>query len=176
MILIKGERGTGKTTELVKISSHTGQRILCANSKRARLIEDTAKELGLDIPQPLAPGENTKGMERESILVDDIEDVLQAYTNARIDYATVSCELEKVVNNKPSGRHEKEQEITVDVDIDTEEATKKLDELEEQLEKIVRLQERIDYKYLSSQDKTIEKLIDLVDNIVTTLIYQAFEE
>lgn len=81
---------------------------------------------------------------------------------------------ELAVENKMQG-------LTVNVDIDTEEATEKLDKLEEQLERIVKLQRQVDLgqmkpEELSNQDKAIERSADVINNVLTTLIYEMFEE
>lgn len=97
MKIISGEACSGKTTELIKKAHEENKYILCVDRKRAENIERMSIDLGLKIPFPITVNElpiNSKFI--ESILIDDVEDVLQRILNKRIDYVTTSCEIEKL--------------------------------------------------------------------------------
>lgn len=86
------ERQTGKTTELIKRSHQTGAVIVTANYQRAMFVKLLAKELGLDIPEPMStasiPDSSAKGTH---ILIDDADDVLKVcFMNYTIDAITMS--------------------------------------------------------------------------------------
>lgn len=85
MKIIYKSRGTGKTTELVKLSASTQTPIICINP---RYISDVAKELGLIIPQPISI-KDYKPFSNEKILVDDAEYVL-SHLIGKIECMTIS--------------------------------------------------------------------------------------
>lgn len=75
-------RGTGKTTLLVKQSARKKTPILCPCLYSKRHIKEIAKELGLEIPEPISVGEcvgsNLKFADGGNrILVDDAQEVLR---------------------------------------------------------------------------------------------------
>lgn len=95
MKIIRADRGQGKTTELIKKSNKEWKYIVCADRKRVEFIADMAREMGLDIPYPIAIRELplSQGSFIESILINDIEDVLQYLIGKKVDYITTSCEI-----------------------------------------------------------------------------------
>jgi len=97
MKIIQAARGEGKTTELVKRSSKERKYIVCKDQQRVRVIEETAKRLRLFIPFPITVAElPLRGVYINSVLVDDIEDVLEYVIGKKIDFATTSCEVGKL--------------------------------------------------------------------------------
>lgn len=68
-------RGSGKTTALIEESNKTQIPILVSDSRRANDIEYMAKDLGLDIPEPIVVG-RTRGVINTSVLVDDLDSVI----------------------------------------------------------------------------------------------------
>ena len=78
------DRGRGKTTHLVHISAFTQAPIITFSSASKKHIIDTAKILGLTIPEPVTFNEFKSGKlrDREStynrtgILIDDIDTML----------------------------------------------------------------------------------------------------
>ncbi|MPQ32455.1 replicase [Clostridium estertheticum] len=95
MKIIRVNRGNGKTTELVKKSNKEWQYIICKDEQRVQIIMETAKWLKLDIPFPIIIKElPLRSIHIESVLVDDLDDVLESIIGKRIDYATTSCEIE----------------------------------------------------------------------------------
>ena len=96
MKIINLDRGQGKTTELVKISNKEWKYIVCKNQQRLDIIMDVAEKLGLDIPFPITIKElPLKSRFIESVLIDDIEDVLSTLIGKQVDVITTSGELLK---------------------------------------------------------------------------------
>lgn len=95
MKIIKAHRGQGKTTELIKRSNKEWKYIICADIKRVELISTMARGLGLDIPYPIAVRELplSNGSFIKSVLIDDIEDVLQCLIGKKVDCITTSSEI-----------------------------------------------------------------------------------
>lgn len=78
------ERGKGKTTELIKISSETGDYIVCASIDEAAYIQSMANELGLRIPLPITYNEFLKGYYGRQIsgfLIDNVERLLYSISD-----------------------------------------------------------------------------------------------
>ena len=96
MKIINLDRGQGKTTELVKISNKEWKYIVCKDQQRLDIIMDVAERLGLDIPFPITIKElPLKSRFIESVLIDDIEDVLSTLIGKQVDVITTSGELLK---------------------------------------------------------------------------------
>ena len=94
MEILNMNRGEGKTTELIKVSSITNAPIICRTRKMAKLIKEKAKEMGLEIPNPMTIDMYKNEKYRyEKVLIDDIDLVLRMYLNAEVLYATTSCEV-----------------------------------------------------------------------------------
>ena len=96
MKIIRADRGQGKTTKLVKMSNREWKYIVCKDTQRVDVIVDVANKLGLDIPYPITIRELpiSRGSYIESVLIDDIEDILPYIIGRMVDYATTSCEIE----------------------------------------------------------------------------------
>ena len=82
-IIIK-ERGTRKTTELIKRAAKDGLYILTDTKRSAEYIVDMARRMGLYIPFPVTMEEYLKGNEfrgscirRDGLLIDDADAVFQ---------------------------------------------------------------------------------------------------
>lgn len=99
MKIIRADRGQGKTTKLVKMSNKEWKYIVCKDTQRVDVIVDVADKLGLDIPYPITIRELpiSQGSYIKSVLIDDIEDVLQYIIGTWVDYATTSCEIEELL-------------------------------------------------------------------------------
>lgn len=94
MEILSMERGSGKTTKLIKISNKTKAPIICRTRKMAKLIKERAKEMGLEIPNPMTIDMYKNEKYRyEKVLIDDIDLVLKMYLNSEIVCATTSCEI-----------------------------------------------------------------------------------
>lgn len=95
MKTIIGDRGTGKTTELIKISAKTQNYIVCAGFREAAGIEKMAKSMNLKIPFPITYYEF---LERKyyskninGFLIDDLERFFQVIsTRVPINAITIN--------------------------------------------------------------------------------------
>lgn len=100
--VIGGKRMCGKTTELLKQSAKEGHRILVAHNRVVDILVKKAKELSLEIPQPVAiqrllVDDTHKG---ESLLVDEVEWVLSKMTGCQIiSMSTSATMIEKEAFN-----------------------------------------------------------------------------
>ena len=87
MKIINLGRGQGKTTRLLYASEFQNIPILCATYHQKGYLEDRAKELGLEIPEPIALDEITsgkiKGKEEKyrEIFVDDLHWIFHSLLN-----------------------------------------------------------------------------------------------
>ncbi|AAO81236.1 replicase [Enterococcus faecalis EnGen0252] len=103
MKIIARDRGTGKTTELVKESARTGQYILASNKSHVRAIEQIAKKAGVTIPYPVTVDEIVSmdrftcasSIQRDGLLVDEAIMVLSKLIGLKITGATISLEGEQ---------------------------------------------------------------------------------
>ena len=81
MIIITGERGTGKTSELIKLSEETGYPIVARDFSNAKYIKDRAKAIGAKITDvyTVTQVENGKlrGIDYAGILLDDADSVIE---------------------------------------------------------------------------------------------------
>lgn len=77
MRYILGPRGSGKTTELIRLSAEHGYYIVCANRYVVRHIRNLALDMGLNIPTPitydtLMNSDFGRGRRVPGILIDDL--------------------------------------------------------------------------------------------------------
>lgn len=97
MEILNMNRGSGKTTKLIKISNKTKAPIICRTRKIAEIIKERAKEMDLEIPNPITIDMYKNEKYRyEKVLIDDIDLVLKMYLNAEVLYATTSCDITKI--------------------------------------------------------------------------------
>jgi len=97
MIIITGERGSGKTSALIGLSEETGYPIVAKNSISAKYIKDRAEAMGAKITDvyTVTQVENGKlrGIDYRGILLDDadsvIEKALAYYLSATVKVASV---------------------------------------------------------------------------------------
>ena len=94
MIMLNMGRSQGKTVELVRRSNRDWRYIVCKDDNRLKIILDTAKYLGLDIPNPITIREcPLRSSHIKSVLMDDMEDILEFMVGKPIDLATSSCQV-----------------------------------------------------------------------------------
>lgn len=94
MEILSMERGSGKTTKLIKISNKTKAPIICRNRNMAKFIKEKAKEMSLEIPNTMTIDMYKNEKYRyEKVLIDDIDLVLGQFLGTRILYATTSCNI-----------------------------------------------------------------------------------
>lgn len=100
MEILKMERGSGKTTELIKKSNITHATIICSNKKMVEIIKEKAEKIGLIIPEPMTLGmykrNNCMPYTGFGVLIDDIDLVLEDYLKTKISYATTSCNINNI--------------------------------------------------------------------------------
>ena len=80
MDYIIGDRGTGKTQELIEKAAETGARIVCANIRELDAIRQTAKEQGLNIKTPWTVSDFLSAKSagnNDPVLIDNLENVLR---------------------------------------------------------------------------------------------------
>lgn len=91
------ERGQGKTSSLIKISCFSNIPIVCANKKSKMIIEDMAKDMKMNIPEPIIVEDfledRLRGKGINGILIDDLEDILSIIFKTNIGSVTTSCEI-----------------------------------------------------------------------------------
>lgn len=106
MEILSMERGSGKTAKLIKISSVTNAPIICRNKRMIEIIEERAKEMGVEIPKPLSLWDRERKpyafdpRNEVGVLIDDIDLVLSQFLGTRISYATTSCNVTEVQSVK----------------------------------------------------------------------------
>lgn len=92
-------RASGKTTLLIKESAKTGRPIIEPNTFSARYVEEQAKEMGLNIPEPISATSWNGGYYRGSnfnkidgFLIDEVDSVLSSIFGSPIYKATYTPE------------------------------------------------------------------------------------
>lgn len=97
MNIISMKRGQGKTIFLIKTSCFSNTPIVCANKKSKMIIEDMAKDMKMNIPEPIIVEDfledRLRGKRINSILIDDLEDILSIIFKTNIGSVTTSCEI-----------------------------------------------------------------------------------
>lgn len=84
-LCIVGQRQSGKTTQLIKLSEETGIPIITSNVIMRDFIKDMAKREGYDIPAPLVLRDVSRLPRRQSgympqpVLVDDVHKFFDRY-------------------------------------------------------------------------------------------------
>jgi len=78
MEVIARPRGEGKTTELIKTSAKTGDIIVAVNPTMVKHIQQMAKWMGLNIPDPITydeylEGQIWQGKTFDGFLIDDLD-------------------------------------------------------------------------------------------------------
>ena len=97
--IIGGVRCCGKTTELIEMAARFRCLIVCASTARAKCVEYQARDMGLFIETPqsiltlLSRPERLQGRD-VTILIDDVEDVLEAILHQSVKVMSTSAKLE----------------------------------------------------------------------------------
>lgn len=112
MEIYNTERGTGKTTHLIHISAFTHAPIITLSQVSKKHIIDTARILGLTIPEPITFNEfksgKLKGREKEfeknGLLIDNVEvilgDILSEYFSCPVLAVTSSIPMKTQKNER----------------------------------------------------------------------------
>lgn len=89
--LVTGGRGSGKTTELIKLAHDELLYIVVVDERRARFLFEQAHEMGYDILYPLTLKEcgrhnlnNPYVLSGKGIIVDDAQDILSEFLGYRV--------------------------------------------------------------------------------------------
>jgi ABC-type Mn2+/Zn2+ transport system ATPase subunit len=95
MKTIIGDRGSGKTTKLVKAAAETFGYIICSGHNECCRIADLAKKLNLDIPFPLTYHEFLKGAYynhgiKGGFYIDNADELLRMIATVPIKLITVN--------------------------------------------------------------------------------------
>ena len=94
MKILKMDRGAGKTFHLIRLSAILDSPILCATEQSKKYILDKAKEMWLEIPEPIVVNRNNfeivmRGRNTD-LLIDDLELVLKGLFGSDVVVATTS--------------------------------------------------------------------------------------
>ncbi len=104
MEILSMERGSGKTTKLIKISNKTKAPIICRDKNMVGIIKKMAKEMKLEIPEPLSIYEKDKlrcsHNPSNCVLIDDVDSILSRILRCNVLYATTSCDITKIKMRK----------------------------------------------------------------------------
>lgn len=81
MVIVRGPKQSGKTTELIKLAAARKAYMVVFSSREAQRCQERAKSLGLSLYFPLTYEEFAKGdfygKGVRGFLVDDVEDLLR---------------------------------------------------------------------------------------------------
>lgn len=97
--MLGGQRKCGKTTRMVLMSSEKGIPILTCNRNMVKLLECTAKDMGVKIPRPISAKDFALGSSQlncTSVLVDEIDWVVANLIGADVVVSTTSSEFVKL--------------------------------------------------------------------------------
>ena len=108
MEILKGERGSGKTLELIRISHYTKQIIVCHTRVMKEIIKEMAIDFEYDIPEPILINdlefEKSKDVNRfkNGILIDEIDLTLNRLLGLSVSCVTTSSKVRNIplVRNK----------------------------------------------------------------------------
>lgn len=94
MKILKMDRGAGKTFHLIRLSAILDSPILCATEQSKKYILDKAKEMWLEIPEPIVVNKDNfeivmRGRNTD-LLIDDLELVLKGLFGNDVIIATTS--------------------------------------------------------------------------------------
>ena len=94
MKILKMDRGAGKTFHLIRLSAILDSPILCATEQSKKYILDKAREMWLEIPEPIVVNKDNfeivmRGRNTD-LLIDDLELVLKGLFGNDVIVATTS--------------------------------------------------------------------------------------
>lgn len=91
MICIVGDRRSGKTTALIKMSAETGIPIFAPTSGMAKCIEKQAEDMGVSIPRPEVLRKDNKGvyLHGHKAMVDEVQMMLRYHFGIDVVCATL---------------------------------------------------------------------------------------
>lgn len=94
MKILKMDRGAGKTFHLIRLSAILDSPIICATEQSKKYILDKAREMWLEIPEPIVVNRGNfeivmRGRNTD-LLIDDLELVLKGLFGNDVIVATTS--------------------------------------------------------------------------------------
>ena len=120
MNAIIGNRGSGKTTALIKLSSKYQLYILVLNRVRQKQLSQQAHDLGYKIPYPITLDDYLRDKLRGSyireILIDDVDDILK-YIFSTVEIITVSLKNPDSIHSLTLDPQENEADLDIDEEI-----------------------------------------------------------
>lgn len=94
MKILRMDRGAGKTFYLIKLSAILDSPIICTTEQSKKYILDKAREMGLEIPEPIVVNrinfDPVMGGRKENLLIDDLDEVLKGLFGNNVIVATTS--------------------------------------------------------------------------------------
>lgn len=92
--IIVGERKSGKSTELIKISAERQIPIIVQSQKQVDFIMDMAKRMNFKIPKPLSArqwlNQKDSSLMRRGALVDEVQAVIETLLGSNVVAMTIS--------------------------------------------------------------------------------------
>ena len=104
MIMFVGGRGSGKTRHCIEFSARTRIPILCQSP---RYVKASAKEYGVDIPDPISYNEYVRGRRRalgsrHTVIIDELESFLNSL-GLLPEYVTVDETGNYIIRDEKKG-------------------------------------------------------------------------
>lgn len=97
MKILRMDRGNGKTFHLIKLSAILDSPIICATEQSKKYILDKAREMWLEIPEPIVVNRNNFEIvmrgRRADLLIDDLDEVLKSLFGNNVIVATTSASI-----------------------------------------------------------------------------------
>ena len=97
MKILRMDRGNGKTFHLIKLSAILDSPIICATEQSKKYILDKAREMWLEIPEPIVVNRNNFEIvmrgRKENLLIDDLDEVLKSLFGNNVIVATTSASI-----------------------------------------------------------------------------------
>lgn len=96
MKLIVGDCGSGKTKEILKLSSKTRIPVLCESESRKTRLLEKARGYDLNIPMPLVFSDDLSNI--SEVYVDDPARLLEAMLNVSLKGISINVSNNDVIN------------------------------------------------------------------------------
>lgn len=97
MKILRMDRRNGKTFHLIKLSAILDSPIICATEQSKKYILDKAREMMLEIPEPIVVNRINFDLvmrgRKENLLIDDLDEVLKSLFGNNVIVATTSASI-----------------------------------------------------------------------------------
>lgn len=91
--IVSGARGTGRTTEMIRVAAESFAYIICPDYKQVAYVRDMAREMGVDIPFPLTWNQFVNGKYYgrgiRGFVIDNLDMCIQGMTSVPVLAASV---------------------------------------------------------------------------------------